>query len=256
MDFNKNYYALLGVSKESTEKEIKKTYYKLSFTHHPDKGGDALIFAEITEAYDCLSSELREDYDKKSKYGKNYDETYELLNYEFDSFKKGWDEDKLEDWKKNNQLNIIIEIGDDFDGTLKYERYLTCKSCGGSGKDLKSKIVIRDDDGNVLKIFDGDEGCDYCEGSGKNPFGDECGFCAGKGKVGSEDCKSCNGDKRILGNQTLKGIKLKESEEYTKIDFMGHASKEGKGKVGHLYLRNCKQLRTQLESDSVGLRHL
>ena len=54
MDFNKNYYNILGVNHESTEKEIKKSYYKLSFTHHPDKGGDESIFSEITEAYDIL----------------------------------------------------------------------------------------------------------------------------------------------------------------------------------------------------------
>ena len=63
MDFKKNYYTTLGIPKDSTEKDIKKTYYKLSFTHHPDKGGDALVFAEITEAYNVLS-ENREEYDK------------------------------------------------------------------------------------------------------------------------------------------------------------------------------------------------
>jgi len=236
MDVNKNYYAILAVSKESTEKEIKKSYYKLSFTNHPDKGGDAILFSQITEAYDCLCSELREEYDKRSRFGRNYDELYELLDYQFDSVKEGWDDNKLEDWKKENQLNVVVRIGDDFNGTITYERYLTCKSCGGSGKDLKSKIVIKDDEGNILKIFDGDEGCDYCEGSGKDPFGETCGFCAGRGKVGSEDCTTCNGERRILGKQTLKGIKLEQEDKSKKIDFMGNVSKEGRGKVGHLWI--------------------
>ena len=52
MNFSKNYYSILGVNHESTEKEIKKSYYKLSFTHHPDKGGDESIFSEMTESYD------------------------------------------------------------------------------------------------------------------------------------------------------------------------------------------------------------
>ena len=65
MNLNKNYYALLGVANTSTEKEIKKAYYKLSFTNHPDKGGDAVIFGEMTEAYDILCGEERENYDKK-----------------------------------------------------------------------------------------------------------------------------------------------------------------------------------------------
>ena len=54
MDFNKNYYLVLGVDKLSSDKDVKKSYYKLSFTHHPDKGGDDLIFGEITEAYNIL----------------------------------------------------------------------------------------------------------------------------------------------------------------------------------------------------------
>jgi molecular chaperone DnaJ len=235
MDLNKNYYALLAVSKESSEKEIKKSYYKLSFTHHPDKGGDAIIFDQITEAYNVLS-EFREEYDLKSKYGTNYDESYELLNYEFDSYKKGWDENKFEDWKKDNQLNIIIYVDSDFKGSVEYERYVTCKSCSGSGKDLESKIQIKDENGNILKIFEGTDGCDFCEGSGKNWMGTDCSFCGGEGKVGSSDCKTCNGEKRILGLQKLKGLKIKKKEKATRVDFMGHVSKDDKDIYGHLWL--------------------
>jgi len=235
MDFNKNYYALLGASKESTEKEIKKTYYKLSFTHHPDKGGDAIIFDQITEAYNVLS-EFREEYDLKSKYGANYDESYELLNYEFDSYKKGWDENKFEDWKKGNQLNVIIYVDSDFKGTVEYERYVSCKDCSGSGKDINSKIQIKDEDGNVLKIFEGSDGCDFCEGSGKNWMGNDCNFCGGEGKVGSNDCQTCGGERRILGKQKLRGIRLKKKEKAHKVDFMGHVSKEDKDIYGHLWV--------------------
>jgi hypothetical protein len=235
MDFNKNYYSILEVSKDSSEKEIKKAYYKLSFTHHPDKGGDASIFAEMTEAYNVLS-EFREEYDLKSKYGANYDESYELLNYEFDHYKKGWDENKFEDWKKGNQLNVIIYVDSDFKGAVEYERYVSCKECSGSGKDINSKIQIRDEDGNVLKIFEGADGCDFCEGSGKNWLGTDCNFCGGKGKVGSNDCVVCDGERRILGKQKLRGLKLKKKEKAHKVDFMGHVSKEDKDIYGHLWV--------------------
>ena len=236
MDFKKNYYTTLGIPKDSTEKDIKKTYYKLSFTHHPDKGGDALVFAEITEAYNVLS-ENREEYDVKSKYGSYYDESSELLDYEFDQYKKGWDEDKYEDWKKSNVLNVIVYVNpNDFKGSVEYQRYVTCKSCSGSGKDLDSKIQIKDENGNVLKIFEGTDGCDFCEGSGKNWMGTDCTFCGGEGKVGSTDCETCNGEKRILGKQKLKGIKIKKKEKSTKIDFMGHVSKDDKDIYGHLWV--------------------
>jgi molecular chaperone DnaJ len=236
MDFKKNYYAILGVDKDSNEKDIKKTYYKLSFSHHPDKGGDALLFAEITEAYNVLS-EYREEYDLKSKYGANYDESTELLDYQFDHYKKGWDDNKYDEWKKENQLNVIIYIdSEDFKGKVEYERYVTCKSCGGSGKDLNSKIQIKDENGNILKIFEGTDGCDFCEGSGKNWMGTDCNFCGGKGKVGSTDCLTCNGEKRILGLQKLSGIRIKKKENSKKVDFMGHVSKDDKDIYGHLWV--------------------
>ena len=237
MDFNKNYYSILGLNSNSTEKEIKKSYYKLSFTHHPDKGGDEVIFSEITEAYDILMDEKsREEYDKKSKWGSNYDESIELLNYEFSNTAKGWDEEKLTGWINENQLNILIYIDDSFDGKVEYERWVTCKKCGGDGKDTTSKIQIKDENGNILKLFDGSEGCDFCEGTGKNWKNESCYFCAGKGKVGFTDCQSCNGEKRIKGKQKLKGIKFPKKEKAHKIEAMGHVSKFEAGKVGCLWL--------------------
>ena len=52
MNFNKNYYNILGVNNESNEKEIKKAYYKLSFDFHPDRNKDIdpIKFNSITEA--------------------------------------------------------------------------------------------------------------------------------------------------------------------------------------------------------------
>jgi curved DNA-binding protein CbpA len=62
-------YELLGVEKNTTMKEIKKAYYKLSKKHHPDKGGDPKIFIKIQNAYEILSDE---------KTRKKYDETGDI----------------------------------------------------------------------------------------------------------------------------------------------------------------------------------
>jgi len=234
MNLNKNYYSILGVKGESDEKVIKKAYYKLSFTMHPDKGGDPLAFAEITEAYDILCSDKRKDYDLKSKFGNNYNEYYEFfdinIDYDYDKSKEN-----LEKFKKDEVLNIQIEVSDDFNGSLEYERWVKCKTCGGTGKDLSSKIVIKDVDGNVLKTFDADDGCDFCEGSGKSYDGTDCNFCFGKGKVGMTPCKKCEGEKRILGKQKISNIKLTGIE--TKVESMGHHSKNEAGKSGYLLLK-------------------
>ena len=230
MDLSKNYYATLGVPNNADEKTIKKSYYKLSFTHHPDKGGDAILFGEMTEAYDILCSDQRVNYDLKSKFGSNYDESFELFNInidlEYDDVKS-----TREKFKRNEVNDVIIIVDDPFNGSVEFERFVKCKPCVGTGKDFSSKIIIRDNDGNILKMFDADDGCDFCDGTGQY-MGQECSFCNGKGKIGITPCKTCKGEKRILGKQKLSGLKI--TGENTKIESMGHHAKNGN--VGHLYL--------------------
>ena len=60
----KNYYEILGVSKDSTSADVKKAYRKLSFQYHPDKNPNGEErFKEISEAYSILSNP-----DKKAQY--------------------------------------------------------------------------------------------------------------------------------------------------------------------------------------------
>lgn len=236
MNYNKNYYGILGVTHNSSDTEIKKSYRKLSFQHHPDKNGDQVIFGEITEAYDILMDlDKRSDYDKKSKYGKNYDELEALFIVNID-FNYENENSKYEDFKKNVVLNIVQKVDDTFNGTLEYKRWVICKTCKGTGKDTTSKFVIKDENGNVKGIFDSDDGCDFCEGTGKDFKGNKCSFCFGNGKIGSKNCTTCNGEKRILGKQKLKNIELDKEKEETIIPHMGHFSKNEPGKVGNLIL--------------------
>ncbi len=229
MDKNKDYYNILGVSFQDDSTQIKKKYYKLSFKYHPDKNDsdDASLFNLINEAYNVLcNEELRKEYDVKSRFGKNYNEYYELFDIDYDfSYKDA--KDKFENFKKYEVNNVIVEIDDSFSSKVEYERWVKCKTCDGTGKDFSSKIVIRDNDGNVVKIFDSDDGCDFCNGTGKGYNNEPCTFCHGMGKIGINKCDSCNGEGRILGKQKLKNIKLTGDE--TKIEAMGHYSKNGIG---------------------------
>jgi len=236
MNLNKNYYSILNIPKNSDKKEIKKGYFALSKKHHPDKGGDEDFFKEISESYTILFNEVtRTDYDKRSRFGNEYDELSELLNYEQDIT---WDESKYNKFKKDDLLNIIIEVPSPFIGVVEYQRWVICKKCSGNGKDLNSKIVIKDRNGDVIRMFEGDGGCDFCEGSGKDWKGNDCSFCFGAGKIGSSNCKTCDGKKRILGNQKLSGISIPDNfDDPIKVPNMGNMSKDIPGKSGHLFIR-------------------
>jgi len=60
----KDYYKILGVSKNASSEEIKKAYRKKAAANHPDSGGDPKLFIEITEAHNVLKDPLlKKQYD-------------------------------------------------------------------------------------------------------------------------------------------------------------------------------------------------
>ena len=65
---SKDYYEVLGVSRNAPQKDIKKAYYQLAKKYHPDtnKGDNSAQkkFQDVSEAYECLSDESkRKQYD-------------------------------------------------------------------------------------------------------------------------------------------------------------------------------------------------
>src|SRR3989344_209342 len=71
----RDYYEILEVNKSSSKEEIKKVYKKLALKHHPDKGGDAEKFKELSEAYAVLSDDnKRKQYDQFGHAG--FDQRY------------------------------------------------------------------------------------------------------------------------------------------------------------------------------------
>eukprot|EP00977_Amphora_coffeiformis_P018672 scaffold6639_cov167-Amphora_coffeaeformis.AAC.3 len=75
MDQGDDPYKLLGVSKDATQDEIKKSYRKLALQHHPDRQTDENarvkaqhLFAQISGAYEILMDDgLRKEFDQSQK---------------------------------------------------------------------------------------------------------------------------------------------------------------------------------------------
>ncbi|XP_061663820.1 dnaJ homolog subfamily B member 9-like [Syngnathoides biaculeatus] len=64
----KDYYDILGVPRDATERQIKKAFHKLALKYHPDRNKDwdaEAKFREVAEAYETLSDDKRRrDYDR------------------------------------------------------------------------------------------------------------------------------------------------------------------------------------------------
>ena len=70
MTDKRNYYDILGVKRDADADEIRKAFRKLAVKYHPDAGGDAQKFKEISEAYTTLSDpQKRKEYDQLLMFG-------------------------------------------------------------------------------------------------------------------------------------------------------------------------------------------
>lgn len=59
-----DYYAILGISEDSTQDQVRLAWKDAARKHHPDRGGDPAFFAQLSDAYECLSDpKKRSTYD-------------------------------------------------------------------------------------------------------------------------------------------------------------------------------------------------
>lgn len=98
----KNYYAILGVTRKTTKEELKKAYRRLAKEFHPDSNKDKnteVMFKDINEAYNVLSN------DEKRK---RYDRSVLRYKYGFDDSDKGLPNVKYEIKSGMNVINEIV----------------------------------------------------------------------------------------------------------------------------------------------------
>ena len=252
MDKNKNYYYILGLEKTCTQNEIKKSYRVLSKKYHPDVCQDdelKYMFSEVNEAYDVLYNEdTREEWDSKSRFGRNYDTENDLENFEFTN-----DSDQYSFYKEEflksagDSINILLQLKV-FQEEVTYTRLLMCNDCDSSGYD-KSKLsecIVCKREGKSNsgrdcfvcsgKGFMESEDCEACYGEGKRN-GLDCSFCKSTGKINLGICDCCEGKGRIKVKEILK-LKLEDFKDNKLIvEGKGNSSKVIGGAMGNVYLK-------------------
>ena len=266
----RDYYEVLGVSKNATADEVKKAYRNLALKYHPDrvtadkKKEAEERFKEISEAYEVLiEPQKRANYDQ---YGRSGVEG---------AFKQGgftW-----QDFHHFDDLKDIFggfDLSDLFRGFGLGEDMFGGESGGGGpkrragprrGSDLECQIEIDFDEaafGTEKTItIPRSETCEECEGSGAKPGSrkEECPACEGHGRVISSSgffsvttaCNRCGGSGEIIktpcpacggrGKVKIKrNIKVKipagvDSGSRLRIHGEGEAGDKG-GRRGDLYV--------------------
>ena len=229
----RDYYEILGVSKNSSVDEIKKAYRKTAMQFHPDRNpGDKAAeekFKEAAEAYEVLN-----DSDKKAQYdrfghnafaggrggssqgfgGMNMDDIFSQFGDIFGS--RGSDEGfgsffgggrrggggnnrgtRGSNLRVKMKLNFE-EIAKGVTKTIKVKKYVTCTTCTGSGAKDKNSMQT----------------CGTCGGSGQvrrvqNTFLGQmqtvttCPTCSGEGSTITAKCVPCKGEGRVYDEETV-----------------------------------------------------
>lgn len=215
----RDYYEVLGVSRDATTEEIKKAYRKLALQYHPDRNpGDKTAeekFKEIGEAYEVLSDpEKRAAYDQyghaafdpRARVGTH---TYGPFHDPFEIFREVFGsgvESVFDDIfgigrfdptrpQQGEDLRYDLEISFEeaargCEKEITIRRLETCTECGGSGAEPGARL----------------RSCPTCGGRGqvRRTLGgfiniaETCPRCGGAGRTIDRLCRACRGEGRQM----------------------------------------------------------
>ncbi len=227
----RDYYDILGVSRNASQDEIKKAYRQMALKYHPDRNpGNKEAeekFKEAAEAYEVLGEpEKRRRYDQfghEGMRGTNYREFHDI-NDIFSTFSDIFGS------------GFGGGIFDEMFGTSTRSRRSSRAQRGIPGSDLQVKLQLTLEEialGVEKKIkVRKQKVCDVCKGTGSRPgtgsstcpqcngtgelrqvsrsmFGQfvnitACPTCGGEGRVVKDPCSNCRGEGRVPGETTIK----------------------------------------------------
>ena len=249
----RDYYEVLGVSRDASEDEIKKAYRTLAKKYHPDVSKESNAedkFKEVQEAYEVLSDPAkREQYNQFGHNGSNFGSAFEGFNFGgfggfggFDDILSsifGGTRRSTRATGKTRGADLRTSITISFEEAafgaekeIAINKYETCTTCNGLGAESRTDI----------------ETCPQCHGRGRviveqsslfgrNQTETACSNCNGSGEIIKNKCKTCNGEGRI--RQTVR-IKVKipagiDDGQGLKLSGYGEAGTKG-GIPGDLYI--------------------
>lgn len=248
----RDYYEVLGVSKDADDKELKKAFRSLARKYHPDKNDapDAdEKFKEIQEAYAVLSdSEKRRNYDRfghnvpgGSPFGPGGFQGFninleDILGGDFFSNifgggRRRSSQNQGNDILVRHEINLktVLNGGKD---EVEIDLPTTCTDCEGTG--AKGGVTTQ---------------CTECSGAGQvrirqqiGPFVQDtvrsCPNCSGSGRNFKDRCKSCSGDGIQSESQVLRFNVPIGAQDGTRLRMRGKGQPApfGKGIPGDLFI--------------------
>src|SRR5947209_13493238 len=255
MSATRDYYEVLGVSRDADEATIKKAFRKLARELHPDVNrhdpNAEEKFKEAAEAYEVLSdAERRATYDRygheglrSGGYAPNFD-TFGSVADIFEAFFGGggafggaFGGGRAGGAVQGGDVAVSAEIdlAEAASGTtieVAYEAVAVCEHCHGNGAEPGTPI----------------ETCAKCQGTGqlravtRTPFGQvmrttACDVCHGDGRVAKQPCKVCRGrGRRVERPKVSVDVPAGISDgQRIRVSGRGHAGERG-APSGDLYV--------------------
>jgi len=224
----RDYYDILGVSKDASSEELKKAYRKMALKYHPDKNPNNKEaeekFKEAAEAYEVLSNpDKRQRYDQFGHSGvggasgfggagahMSMDDIFSHFGDIFGSAfggsfggSFGGQRPGRRRVRRGSNLRVKVklslkEMAHGTEKKIKLRKYVTCSACHGSGAENGSSKNT----------------CPTCRGTGQvtqisNTFLGQmqttstCPQCGGEGEIITSKCKQCHGNGIVQGEEII-----------------------------------------------------